>query len=265
MKVNRWTIARRVVQLAVLALLASPLWSQTLFEGTLASASLLGLKLSDPLAVLQVLLLTGSLSLTLLAGVGMVLAVYGLLGGRVFCGWVCPVHLLTDLADLLPWTRQLPRWPLAGKQAALVVTLLLSLLFGVPVFETVSPIGIAVRGLTFGGGQSLIVLLLIVLAELLLVRRVWCRSLCPLGGLYALLGRVGSLKVAYDSGRCIHCGRCSAACFVPEVLEPSLQSGAARVTAGDCSRCGACIGVCPTAALAFNCVRKTSHSKEVKR
>ncbi len=265
MKVNRWTVARRCVQLAVVALLASPLWSREVFEGTLASASLLGLKLSDPLATLQVLLLTGTLSLSLLIGSATVLIFYGLLGGRVFCGWVCPVHLLTDLTDLLPWTKRLRCWPLSGKTAALVAALLLSLLFGVPAFETVSPIGIAVRSLTFGGGLGALVLLLVVLTELLLARRAWCRSLCPLGGLYALLGRVGPLRVAYDGGRCIHCGRCSATCFVPEVLEPSLQSGAARVTAGDCSRCGACIGVCPTAALTFNCARKTNKPKEVER
>jgi len=257
MKVNRWTVARRCVQLAIIALLASPLWGHALFEGTLASASLLGLKLSDPLATLQVLLLTGSLSLTLLAGVGLVLAVYGLLGGRVFCGWVCPVHLLTDLIDLLPWTKRLPRWPLSGKSLALLVTLLLSLLFGVPAFETVSPIGIAVRSLTFGAGGGLLVLLLIVVAEALLVRRLWCRSLCPLGGFYALLGRVGQLKVTYDAGRCIHCYRCSGVCFVPEVLTPSLENGRERIVGGDCSRCGACVGVCPTAALSFNVLRKS--------
>jgi len=251
MRVNRWTIGRRVVQCAVVGLLLTPLWSRTVFEGTLSAASLFGLQLSDPLATLQVLLLTGSLTGSLLVGTAIVLVFYGLLGGRVFCGWICPVHLLTDLADLLPWTRRLPRWPLSGKLAALVVVLLLSLVFGVPAFETLSPIGIATRALTFGAGASLLVLLLIVLAEGVLVRRVWCRSLCPLGGFYGLLGRLGLLAVAYVPARCTHCGLCRKVCFVPEVLDPALAGSELWVHDGDCSRCGACVGACPEKALAY--------------
>jgi len=251
MRVNRWTIGRRAVQLSVVGLLLVPLWRPDRFAGNLAAASLFGLQISDPLATLQILLLTGALTGTLLAGTAIVVVFYGLLGGRVFCGWVCPVHLLTDLADLFPWCRRLPRWPLGGKTAVLAVVLLLSLLFGVPAFETLSPIGIAVRALTFGAGSGLLVLALIVLAEGALVRRLWCRSLCPLGGLYALLGRLGLLAVAYRQDRCTHCGLCSKVCFVPEVLEPALAGSALRIHAGDCSRCGACIGTCPERALAF--------------
>jgi len=249
MRVNRWTIGRRFVQCAVIGLLLAPLWSRSVFEGTLSAASLFGLQLSDPLATLQVLLLTGSLTVTLLAGTAIVLVFYGLLGGRVFCGWVCPVHLLTDLADLFPWTRRLPRWSLTGKVLALAVTALLSLAFGVPAFETLSPIGIAARALTFGAGSALLVLALILLAEGVLVRRLWCRSICPLGGFYALLGRLGLLAVVYRPERCTQCGLCRQVCFVPEVLEPVLAGSALRVHAGDCTRCGACIGACPERAL----------------
>lgn len=259
MPVDRWSVVRRTVQVAVLLLLLSPWWSRAAFEGTLASAALFGLQLSDPLATLQVLLLTGTLTTALLVGCATVLIVYGLLGGRVFCGWVCPVHLLTDLGDLVPWTRRLPRWPLSGKYLALLLVFLLSLVFAVPAFETVSPIGIAVRSLTFGAGSGLVLLALIVAAEWLLVRRLWCRSLCPLGGLYALLGRVSPLKVAYAAALCIHCGRCRQVCFVPEVLAPCIDGGAARVCSGECSRCGACVGACPTAALSFNCCHKASN------
>lgn len=265
MKVNRWTLGRRAMQLAVLGLLLSPLWSRTVFEGTLASAALFGLQLSDPLATLQLLLLTGSLPLAMLTGSGLILTVYGLLGGRVFCGWVCPVHLLTDLAEYLPGVRQRPYRGLAGKFVALGVTALLSLLFAVPAFETVSPIGVAVRSLTFGAGSGLLLLVLIVLVEMFWVRRLWCRSLCPLGAVYALLGRISPLKVTYAPERCIHCDRCSQVCFVPEVLVPSLDQAATRVSSGECSRCGACIGVCPTTALSFNCLHQPQPSQEVLR
>lgn len=261
MRVNRWTIGRRTVQLAAIGLLLTPLWRPAYFSGNLAAASLFGLSLSDPLATLQILLLTGTLSGTLLAGTAIVVAVYALLGGRIFCGWVCPVHLLTDLVDLCPSTRRLPRWRLSGKWTALAVVLLLSLAFGVPVFETFSPIGVAARALTFGAGPGLLILAAILLAETLLVRRLWCRSLCPLGGFYALSGRYGLLAVAIRPQRCTHCGRCQQVCFVPEVLEPVLTGSASRIHAGDCTRCGACIGDCPERALEFELLKPFSKGR----
>lgn len=251
MKVNRWTLIRRLVQVAMIALLASPLWSDHLFEGTLASASLLGLQLSDPLAALQVFLLTGAMVGTLAGGAFLILLFYFLTGGRSFCGWVCPVHLLTDLLEMIPLARRLPRWPLGGKTVALVLVLGLTLLTGLPVFETVSPIGISSRALTFGGGTAVIILGLIAILELTVVRRIWCRSLCPLGGFYALVGSVSPVAVRFAEERCTACGACQTVCPVPEVLDPSMQQGCKAVHSGECTRCGACIGSCPDDALKF--------------
>lgn len=255
MKVNRWTIGRRIVQVLVLLLLTTPAFGWSFFEGNLAAGAIVGLQLSDPMAALQILLLTGSLTTSMLTGTAIVLVFYALLGGRIFCGWICPVHLLTDLVDMLPWPRNLSRWTLNGKLSALAVTGVLTLLLGIPAFETVSPIGIAARALTFGVSSSLLILLFIVLSELLLVRRVWCRSLCPLGGFYVLLGRISPVAIAYDEAKCTHCGQCQDVCFVPEVLNPSLTQHVSRVHSGDCTRCGACIGVCPDHALDFG-IRK---------
>lgn len=250
MRGKRWAVARRMVQLLVLLLLASPALGWTFFQGNLASAALSGLRFSDPLAALQVLLLTGVLTLPLLGGLALTGTFYLLAGGRSFCGWVCPVHLLTDLSGLLPG-RVARRWRTGWKWAALAMTLILTVLLGVPAFETFSPIGITGRALCFGFGPELVLLLLIVLVELTLVQRLWCRSCCPLGGLYALLGRVSPLGVNYDQAACVHCGRCQQACFVPEVLSPPLSGADRTVRSGECTRCGACIDSCPSAALAM--------------
>lgn len=251
MRINRWTIGRRVIQVLVVLLLATPAFGLTFFEGNLGSAAIFSLWLSDPLAALQIFLLTGTMVSTLLLGTIVVLLFYGVLGGRVFCGWVCPVHLLTDLFDMLPWARKRQPINLRWKEIVLALTLILSVLLGLPIFETISPIGVAGRALTFGASSSLVILVLIVLAEQLLVRRIWCRSLCPLGGFYTLLGKMSPVAVAYKPERCTHCGSCEGVCFVPEVLQPSLTESCERIHAGECSRCGACIGVCPEKALEF--------------
>lgn len=151
MKANRWTIGRRLVQILAILLLASPTLGWSFFEGNLGSASLGGLLLSDPLASLQILLLTGDLAGPLLTGTLVVLVFYGLLGGRAFCGWVCPVGLFTDLFEPIARRTGRSRWGLHWKFGALAILLGLSLALGIPAFETLSPIAIRWSGTELRG------------------------------------------------------------------------------------------------------------------
>lgn len=72
--------------------------------------------------------------------------------------------------------RTVPRRAKIGVAAAVV---LLSALVGFPTFELISPIGAVNKGLVFGGFAGAGTLLAIVIAELLVSRRLWCRALCP--------------------------------------------------------------------------------------
>ena len=74
----------------------------------------------------------------------------------------------------------------------------LSALTGVPVFEAFSPISAVNKGILFGAVTGVWVLLAIVLTELFWGYRVWCRSLCPLGGFYEARGRFGQVNVKID-------------------------------------------------------------------
>ena len=94
------------------------------------------------------------------------------------------------------------------------------------------------------------VLLAIVAAELFWGHRVWCRSLCPLGGFYEAIGRAGLANVKFDRTACIHCDACKAACLAdPAILDPVLTERDTVVRAGDCMACGSCIDACPARAL----------------
>lgn len=251
MSFKKWTIARRVVQLLMIALLASPLAGLTIFMGNLAAAELLGLPLADPLAFLQALIGGRVLVLSYLGSVLLVVAFYFLLGGRSFCGWVCPVGLLTELADNLRRRLGIAQisLPLTTNRWILALVLVVVALTSVPLFEVLSPIAIAARAIAFFAFWPLFGLLAILLVELLVARRVWCRSFCPLGGLYSLIGRISPLRVAFLPERCTHCNACVAVCPVEEVLAPCLEQGRPQVTAGDCTRCMACLDACPEQAL----------------
>ena len=251
MNFKRWGIARCTVQLLMIALLASPLAGLAIFRGNLAAAELLGLPLADPLAFLQALLGGRVFVLSYLLSAMLVVGFYVLLGGRTFCGWVCPVGLITELADRLrkrlgTGTQTLPltlnRWSLA-------LVLLVVMVTGVPLFELFSPIGVISRAIVFAALVPLLLVAAILLVELLVARRVWCRSLCPLGGFYSLLAAASPLRIGFISERCTHCNDCLKACPVEEVLYPSLELNHPQVAAGDCIRCMACLDTCPTKAL----------------
>ena len=253
MSFRRWWLPRRIMQGAVLFLIATPLFGWSFFQGNLASASLMGLKLSDPLAFIQVVL-AAKLFVPAFAGAALlILALYFVTGGRSFCGWVCPVNLITELTDPLRqrFTGERFVWSTAVKYGALAVTLILTIITGAPLFEVLSPIGIVSRAIAFASYSGLALLGGILLLELAGARRGWCRSLCPLGGFYALVGRYSPLKIRFIENRCTDCGECERACFVEEVLEAPLQRGAPLVVSGECSRCARCIDACSTNALRF--------------
>ena len=255
MSFRKWTTARRFVQLLMIALLSSPLAGLAIFSGNLAAAELIGIPLADPLAFLQVLFGAKVLVWSYLGSALLVTVFYFLLGGRSFCGWVCPVGFVTELADKLrprlvlyskTFDLSLNRWMLA-------ITLLVVLLTSVPLFEVISPIGIVGRAVAFTAIWPMLLVVAILLVELLAARRVWCRSLCPLGGYYALIGRFSPVRVGFVKERCTHCNECINVCPVEEVLAPSLEEGARQVVAGDCTRCMACLDACPEKALEVNC------------
>lgn len=231
--------------------------AEGVFFGSLSSSSAAGVPLFDPLGAVEVMAASRSLlAASALAGVLLVVVVYGLVRGRAFCGWVCPVNLIGEGTDAL--RRRLGiKVPerTVNRRAKIVVALAvvaLSALVGLPVFELISPIGAVNKGLVFGGFAGAGTFLAIVIAELLVSRRLWCRALCPLGGTFQVLGRVGQVNVAIDHDACIHCDKCTQVCLAdPEILAPALAGEDVIVRAGDCMACGACVDACPTRALRF--------------
>lgn len=272
----RWSYLRHTVQAAVLALFATPVlvagWglfglavggddaapapAELPFFGSLSSSSVGGLDLLDPFGFLQVVAASKTFELDWLLAVLPVLVVYGLIRGRAFCGWVCPVNLLLEIADAVRRklrlnVREMPV-PRHAKLWIALAVLALSALTSVPVFEAFSPISAVNKGILFGAVTGVWVLLAIVLAELFWGHRVWCRSLCPLGGFYEALGHVGQVNVKFDRSACIRCDACKSACLSdPAILDPVLTERDVIVRAGDCMACGSCIDACPTRALSF--------------
>lgn len=252
--INKWSIARRAVQLMIIALIATPLLGLTFFQGNLSAASLSGAGLVDPLAFLQATVAARLFEVSFLGSALIVAGIYVVAGGRTFCGWICPVYLITEMSEKL--RRKMGTgerlYPLNGIRWALGGTLVVSFAAGVPLFEILSPIGVVARAIMFKSLVPLMLVVAIVVIEVCIARRVWCRSLCPVGGFYSLLGRFSPVRVGFEKTLCTGCGECSRVCPVEEVLVPVLVDGALQVSAGDCTRCADCIDVCPSRALSVD-------------
>jgi ferredoxin-type protein NapH len=248
----RWTRWRRISQLfSVAFFIALPITNrmgQVEVLGTLASLKLGPIELSDPAVGLSSILASGTVVTTMLTGL-ILPVLLALVLGPVFCAWVCPWGLFSELIDRVRRRTTTPDSKKPGRLRwiTLAALLLLSLAFGLPVVTLVSVprlITLLPLELIFLGGVSLGTLGLLVgilVLELVLPRRLWCRALCPVGSLLTLLRIPRTLTVAWDEPTCVpaSCGvNCAATC--PWLLDPR------HMAAFDgCTNCGVCIEGCP--------------------
>lgn len=257
---HKWLIARRAVQLGILALfLIGPWFGLWVVKGNLSSSLTLGvLPLTDPLLVLQSLAAGHVPVRDALIGAAIVTLFYALVGGRVFCSWVCPVNLVTDAAA---WLRRrlgiksgktppaaLRWWLLAGVLGASAVT-------GSMAWEFVNPVSLLHRGLIFGAGAGLFVVAAVFVFDAFVAARGWCGHVCPMGALYAGIGAKSLVRVsAAGRARCDDCMDCFNVCPEPQVIRPALKAvnGAPPViNFAECTNCGRCIDVCSVKVFRF--------------
>lgn len=268
---NRWLLARRLTQAAFLLLfLSGPWFGIWISKGTLASSLTFDvLPLTDPLVLLQSVLARHAPETAALVGAGLVLAAYLVLGGRLYCSWVCPINPVTDLAA---WIRR--RLAIEGgwklkpvtRLYALAAVLVVSAVTGTIAFELINPITTLYRGVLFGASLGLASIGVIFLLDVFAARHGWCGHLCPVGAFYGVLNRGPSLIKVSAAGRarCDDCMDCYAVCPEMHVISPALKgerTGAGPIiSSADCTTCGRCIDVCPERVFRFT--HRFDHSLE---
>lgn len=253
---KKWLILRRSTQILILALfLITPFTKLEIIEGNLTSSEFLDIiPMTDPLAALQIFLATGGIYKTALIGAVIVLLFYVVVGGRVFCSWVCPVNMVTDLAHSLRRRFNIQRGPKLDSNLRywiLPTILTVTAVTGVTAFEVVNPISMLHRGLFFGMGAGWIVVLAIFLFDTFAFYRGWCSHLCPLGAFYSIIGKFSLVRVSFSDRLCDGCGDCFHVCAEAQVLMPSVRDRKPVILSGNCTNCGNCIDICPPVALKF--------------
>ncbi|MCL2525036.1 MAG: NapH/MauN family ferredoxin-type protein [Betaproteobacteria bacterium] len=229
-------------------------------EGALTASRFVGFHLIDLNSALQVLLAHKHVIVNLFIGTATVFVLWLLLGGRTFCSWVCPYHLVAEWAEALHLKlvekkivtdHQFLR---GARTVFWILFALMALVTGYTVFETMSPTGILSRALIYGPSLALGWVILLLLFEIFWSRRAWCRYVCPIGLTYGVVGSISPLRIVYDVEKCFHEGDCRKVCLVPHILEVTIKGRAAedKLALGpDCTRCGLCVDTCPTGALRY--------------
>ena len=224
-------------------------------KGTTWSASIFGLKLSDPLSVV------GQISAGLdiyspFLITALIPIIITLIFGRIFCGWICPATLLYELnTNMAAWLHRagLPignrHFDRRLKYLVLIIGGILSMVTGSVLFAAIYPPAIIGREIYYaialgGFGAGAVFFVLTLLFDLMVARRGFCRYICPGGALYSLLGRYRLFRIQRKVDTCNDCAKCTAVCEFE--LDP-MRDGFGQ----ECNNCTACIAVCPTDALVF--------------
>ncbi|MGL5224975.1 MAG: 4Fe-4S binding protein, partial [Aeromonas sp.] len=191
----------------------------------------------------------------------LVLGLSGLLLGRAFCAWFCPLGLVGEWlhrlrTGLMPGEWIPPRWldrVLRAQKLVVLGFLLFIVLIAVP--STALPsyftspyhqaadmkMGAFFFHLTLISGLCLSWVLLLTA----LFRQGFCRYLCPYGAWLALLGVLTPWRIWRDGARCLRshghdCDKCSRAC--PSRI-PVHQLMTVRSL--ECTSCMSCVAACP--------------------
>lgn len=233
-----------------------PAWEPP-FAGAPTSIWVGFFELVDPLETLATALFIGpswNLLWVVLPGVLLV----GFLG-RFFCGWACPYLPILAASNAARWLLShlgLPtadvKLPRVTSRVVLVGVLIAGSVLGMQLVPLIYPPAVigreAFRAVFYGslGAGSLLVLFAF-LFDTFVSRAGFCRSLCPGGAMFSVIGSTSPLRVVNERSKCTDCTVCDVICNLGQSpMTNQLDNG--------CERCGKCVASCPTQALSFRIV-----------
>lgn len=177
--------------------------------------------------------------------------------GRFFCGFLCAFGTMGDFFWYLGTKLRLPR-PKIGtrsdrllkklKYVLLVLIVLLVWTLGLTILDGTNNPWTAFGMLTsLSGWTNLSVLisvgaalLLLIVVGSLFVERMFCRYLCPLGAVFALVSKFRLFKIRKPREKCGACRACTKRC--PMGI-PLYRTNV--ITSAECIDCMSCVEICP--------------------
>lgn len=189
----------------------------------------------------------------------LVIGMYTIVFGRFFCGYACAfgsfgdwMHgLYTFLCKKLKkkkvvWNEKVTRTLLKLKYIVLFLILILCFLGVYQKCQGTSPWDVfsmmRVGNFNLSTYKIGVFLLIGIVVGMFFCERFFCKFLCPMGAVFALLPSIPLFAVQRDREECVKgCQACKRIC--PAELDlPDAKSGD---VSGECFQCGKCVGICP--------------------
>lgn len=193
------------------------------------------------------------------------LILFGVLLGRLVCGFLCPFGWFQELLHKIPSkkfsTKKLKLLTYLKYVILLLFVIILPMTIvnevgmGDPFFcKWLCPAGILEGAIPLamvdGGIRAALGALFTWKACLLLgtvtlsvfFYRPFCKWLCPLGAFYALFNKLSFYKFSINQDKCTSCGACSKVCKMDVEVHKTPNHT-------ECIRCGDCVRTCPLGAI----------------
>ena len=191
---------------------------------------------------------------------------YGILLGRLICGWLCPFGFIQELLYKIK-TPKLKKNKFTRILSGLKYVLLVFFVIIVPILYAIRNVPlpafckyICPAG-TLEGAMGLLsnavnegelarlgplftwkfALMVSFILGSIFIFRFFCRFFCPLGAIYGLFNRFSVFGIRLDRDKCIDCGKCITTC----------KMDIRHVNDHECISCGDCVSVCPTQAISW--------------
>jgi len=202
---------------------------------------------TDPLLIMSLSIAEKAVQPFLIITLGMIFSVF--LAGRFFCGWICPLGTLVDAAGMFAEKKRAAKNKTGHARYIkffVLAAVFISAFFGGGLVWFFDPLIIMDRFILFFNGQVkdvfaisvTVVLFLSVFMTIFLAPRFWCRNICPLGAIYAIVSKF-SLLARRVKGACRNCGKCESVCRMG-AIKPD-----ADYRKEECVLCMDCIYDCP--------------------
>jgi|GEM_PF-99305 len=173
--------------------------------------------------------------------------------GRWFCGWLCAFGAYNDLIYSISKKIFKGKFKVNEKvdsilkyvkYVVLIFIIIVSWTMGSNILESTSPWDAfgQITNVSTIFSRLLIGVILLVLITIgaAFIERFFCRYLCPLGAVFAIISRVGITKINKPKDDCGKCRACTMNCSMGLKL---YKVNGAR--GGDCINCLKCTEVCP--------------------
>ncbi len=184
-----------------------------------------------------------------------IVLIFTIFFGRVFCGYFCPLGALQEMIRGLgrkigiKKDLELPilidKYARYLKYLILLIIIVLSYQLGDLVFRNYDPYNALMH---LGNeweekvyGYTILIVLLIIS---LFTKSLWCRYFCPLGASLGIFKKLSFFRLYRDKNTCVSCNHCNYTCPAGLDVEHSES-----VKSADCISCLNCVSECPKNSL----------------